>query len=272
MIERAPLGWPVRLVAWALLALMVLPFLVVIPVSLTDRPYLSFPQHGLSLDHYRTLIADPAWREAFGRSLIVATATTVLATLIGTTCAFGCWRLPAPVAKWVRALVLLPVIVPTIIQALALYRTWVNLHLINTYAGIILAHTIIALPFVFIAVSAALTHLEPRVEMASRSLGAGTGQTLRWVVVPLVLPGVLSGALFAFVASFDELIIVLFITSTGIDTLPKKMWDGLKNDLNPTIACVAVALGAMTLALLLLEWLVTRRRDTMPAVAAAAEG
>jgi putative spermidine/putrescine transport system permease protein len=108
--------------------------------------------------------------------------------------------------------------------------------------------------------------------MASRSLGAGTGQTLRWVVVPLVLPGVLSGALFAFVASFDELIIVLFITSTGIDTLPKKMWDGLKNDLNPTIACVAVALGAMTLALLLLEWLVTRRRDTMPAVAAAAEG
>src|SRR6185503_21209727 len=100
MIERAPLGWPVRLVAWALLALMVLPFLVVIPVSLTDRPYLSFPQHGLSLDHYRTLIADPAWREAFGRSLIVATATTVLATLIGMTCAFGCWRLPAPVAKW----------------------------------------------------------------------------------------------------------------------------------------------------------------------------
>src|SRR5581483_2091439 len=122
-----------------LLALMVLPFLVVIPVSLTDRPYLSFPRDGLSLEHYRVLVADPAWREAFTRSLIVATATTVLATLIGTTCAFGCWRLPLKVAKWIRGLVLLPIIVPTIIQALALYRTWINLHLVNTYAGIVLA-------------------------------------------------------------------------------------------------------------------------------------
>jgi putative spermidine/putrescine transport system permease protein len=142
--------------------------------------------------------------------------------------------------------------------------------LVNTYPGIVLAHTIIALPFVFIAVSAALAHLDPRIEMAARSLGAGTSQTLRWVIVPMVLPGVLSGALFAFVASFDELIVVLFITTHGIDTLPKKMWDGLKNDLNPTIACVAVALGALTLLLLALEWLLTRQRAT-PAEPVAAD-
>ena len=271
MNGAATLAWPVRVAAWTLIGLMVLPFLVVIPVSLTDRPYLSFPQYGLSLAHYRVLLGDPTWREAFARSLIIATATTILASAIGTACAFGCWRLPPRTAKWVRALILLPIIVPTIIQALALYRTWINLHLVNTYPGIVLAHTIIALPFVFISVSAALTHVDPRIEMASRSLGAGTGQTLRWVIVPMLLPGVLSGALFAFVASFDELIIVLFITTRGIDTLPKKMWDGLKNDLNPTIACVAVALGAITLALLALEWGLTRSRGTTPAAAAAAE-
>lgn len=260
MSGRSALAWPVRLAAWGLIGLMVLPFLVVIPVSLTDRPYLSFPQYGLSLDHYRVLLADPDWREAFLRSTIIAIATTILATCIGTSCAFGCWRLPPRAARWVRALILLPIIVPTIIQALAFYRTWINLHLVNTYPGIILAHTIIALPFVFISVSAALAHIDPRIEMAARGLGAGTSQTLRWVIVPMLLPGVLSGALFAFVASFDELIVVLFITTRGIDTLPKKMWDGLKNDLNPTIACVAVALGAITLALLALEWLLTRQR------------
>jgi putative spermidine/putrescine transport system permease protein len=258
------LAWPVRLAAWSLVGLMVLPFLVIIPVSLTDRSYLSFPQHGLSLDHYRTLLVDPDWREAFMRSAIIASATTVLATAIGSACAFGCWRLPPGTARWVRALILLPLVVPTIIQALAFYRTWINLHLVSTYQGVVLAHTIIALPFVFICVAAALAQVDQRVEMAARGLGAGTIQTLRWVIVPMVLPGVLSGALFAFVASFDELIIVLFITTHGMDTLPKKMWDGLQNDLNPTIACVAVALGIVTFTLLCCEWLVTRQRVERP--------
>jgi putative spermidine/putrescine transport system permease protein len=255
-----------RALAWFLIALLVLPFLVVIPVSLTDRPYLSLPQHALSLAHYQAMLADPDWRAAFLTSTIIAGATAVLATVIGTACAFGCWRL-ASGAKWMRALVLLPMIVPTIIQALAFYRTWINLHLVNTYPGVILAHTIVALPFVFIAVSAALGQIDPRVEMAARSLGAGTRQTLLWVVIPMSLPGVLSGALLAFIASFDEIIIVLFITTRGIDTLPKKMWDGLKNDLSPKIACVAVVLGVITLTVMALEWLMTRPRSTAEAPA-----
>jgi putative spermidine/putrescine transport system permease protein len=262
MIGQPGLAWPVRLLAWCLIALLVLPFLVVIPVSLTDQAYLSLPRQALSLAHYETMLADPDWRSAFVTSAVIASATTVLATLIGTACAFGCWRLPAPTAKWIRALVLLPIIVPTIIQALAFYRTWINLHLVNTYPGVILAHTIVALPFVFISVSAALTQVDTRIEMAARSLGAGTSQTLRWVIVPMLLPGVLSGALFAFIASFDEIIIVLFITTRGIDTLPKKMWDGLKNDLSPNIACVAVVLGLLTLTIMALEWALSRPRQT----------
>jgi putative spermidine/putrescine transport system permease protein len=264
MNRQAGLGWPVRLFAWCLIALLVLPFLVVIPVSLTDQAYLSLPQHALSLAHYQTLLADPDWRHAFVTSTAIAGATALLATVIGSACAFGCWRLSASAAKWVRSLVLLPMIVPTIIQALAFYRTWINLHLVNTYLGVILAHTIVALPFVLISVSATLVQVDPRIEMAARSLGAGTRQTLLWVIMPMALPGVLSGALLAFIASFDEIIIVLFITSLGIDTLPKKMWDGLKNDLNPTIACVAVALGVLTLTIMAVEWLVTRQRTAEP--------
>jgi putative spermidine/putrescine transport system permease protein len=249
-------GWQIRAAAWLLLGFIVLPFLVVIPVSLTDRAYLSMPLHGLSLTHYRELFADDDWRDAAARSLAVATLSSAFALLFGAACAFGCWSLPARIGAAVRGLVLLPLIVPQVVQGLAFFRTWVDLGLINTIRGIVLAHTITSVPLVFIAVSAALSQVDPRLAMASRSLGAGTLKTLLWVLVPATLPGMLSGALFAFVNSFDELIIVLFITTRGVDTLPKMMWMSLEDDLTPVIACVAVVLGLLTLALLLLEGLI----------------
>jgi putative spermidine/putrescine transport system permease protein len=118
-----------------------------------------------------------------------------------------------------------------------------------------------ATPFVFITVSAALSNVDPRLEMAARGLGAGALRTMAWVLAPIVAPGLLSGALFAFVQSFDELVVVLFITTRGLDTLPKKMWMSLQDDLTPVIACVSVALGALTLALLLLEFALRARGD-----------
>lgn len=254
-------GWQVRGAAWILIAFIVLPFLIVAPVSFTDRPYLSMPEHALSLMHYRELFDDPDWRDAFLRSLVIATVTAVCALALGSAAAFGCWRLPARAGNAVRVLILLPLIVPQVVQGLALYRTWVDLGLVNTYAGIILAHTITAIPLVFIAVSAALSHVDPRLEMAARSLGAGTMRTLLWVLMPVVTPGMLSGALFAFVHSFDELVIVLFITTRGVDTLPKRMWMSLEDDMTPVIACVAVILGVLTLALLLLELAVRARAE-----------
>ncbi len=252
MIGRT--AWPVRALAWGLVGLLVLPFLVIVPISLTDRAYLSLPDHALSLQHYRALFADTRWGEAFLRSLIIALCAAAISVLLGTLCAFGCWRLAPRTAHAVRALVLLPLIVPAIIQALAFYRTWSDLHLINTYTGVILANAILAIPFVFIAVSSALSHLDPRLELAASGLGASLGQTLRWVLIPLVLPGVFSGALFAFVAAFDELIVVLFITTRGMDTLPKMMWISLDYDLTPEVACIAVLIGLLTIALLLAEF------------------
>jgi putative spermidine/putrescine transport system permease protein len=146
------------------------------------------------------------------------------------------------------------------VQGLAFYRTWVDLRIANTYAGVILAHTITAIPFVFIAVSAALVSTDSRFEMAARSLGAGTRRVVLWVLVPMALPGVLSGALFAFVHSFDELVLVLFITNRGVETLPKRMWLSLQDDLTPIIACVAVLIGLLTLALLIMEFALRSRQ------------
>jgi putative spermidine/putrescine transport system permease protein len=254
-------GWQVRGAAWVLIGFIVLPFLIVVPVSFTDRSYLSMPEHALSLMHYRELFDDADWRDAFVRSLVIATVTAGFALAFGAAAAFGCWRLPSRVGNAVRVLILLPLIVPQVVQGLALYRTWVDLGLVNTYAGIILAHTITAIPLVFIAVSAALANVDPRLEMAARSLGAGTLRTLLWVLVPVVTPGMLSGALFAFVHSFDELIIVLFITTRGVDTLPKRMWMSLEDDMTPVIACVAVILGVLTFALLMLELAVRARAE-----------
>lgn len=247
------LAWPVRFSAWILVGFIVLPFLVVIPVSLSDRSYLSLPEHSLSLEHYRELFGDDDWLHAMGRSTVIASISAIAAVVLGSLCAFGVWRMDPSRGRWVQVIMLFPLVVPTIVLGLAFYRTWVDLRIVNSTFGVVLAHTITSLPYVFITVSATLAHLDPRIEMAALSLGASTRQVLSWVLVPLVMPGILSGALFAFVHSFDELVIVLFITSRGLDTLPKKMWMSLEDDLTPVIACVAVLLSLLTLALLLGE-------------------
>jgi putative spermidine/putrescine transport system permease protein len=253
-MPEQPTIWPVRLTAWLLVGFIILP-------SLTDQDFLSLPQHGLSLDHYRELFADGDWLAAFARSAVIAAFAMALAVVVGGLAAFGCWRLPPASARWVQAVMLAPLVIPTIIQGLAYYRLWVDLGLVNTYAGVVLAHAVMATPFVFITVSAALSNVDPRLEMAARGLGAGALRTMAWVLAPIVAPGLLSGALFAFVQSFDELVVVLFITTRGLDTLPKKMWMSLQDDLTPVIACVSVALGALTLALLLLEFALRARGD-----------
>jgi len=252
MAESA-LAPPVRWTAWILIGFIFLPFLVVIPVSFSDRPYLSLPEHALSLEHYREFLGDSGWLHALGRSTLIAALSTIAALVLGSLCAFGVWRMQPGPARWVQSIILLPLIIPTVVLGLAFYRAWVDLRIVNTMFGVVLAHTITSLPFVFITVSAALAHVDPKIEMAAKSLGASMPQTLAWVLVPMVLPGILSGALFAFVHSFDELIVVLFITSRGLETLPKKMWMSLEDDLTPVIACVAVLLCMLTLAFLLLE-------------------
>lgn len=253
--------------AWTVLGFLVLPMAIVIPVSFTDQYYLSLPKENLSFEHYLAFFEKEIWIDATLDSLIIAVAATTAAVTLGTLCAIGCWRLASGAAEAVRILMLLPIIVPVIVQALAIYRFWIDLGLIDTYLGAIIAHTLIAIPYVMITVSSSLTNLDPRIEQAACNLGASTAQTVRIVILPSIMPGVLSGALFAFTISFDEIVMMLFITSRAVYTLPKRIWNGIQDHLDPTIAAVATMLMLLTLLLLLIElWARRRKQARMSAV------
>jgi putative spermidine/putrescine transport system permease protein len=242
-----------RSMAWAVICFLVLPITIVFAVSLTDRPYLSLPHDELSLQHYRNLLTSPAWLASILHSLVIAIISTAIAGIAGTLCAIGCWRIDSRVSDAVRGLMLVPIVVPTIVYALGIYQFWVDLKLIDSYVGVIIAHAVTGLPYVVITVSTALAGFDPRLEQAALGLGASMSQTLRLVIVPNILPGIISGAIFAFIHSFDELIIVLFVAGRKVFTLPQRIWDGINESLDPTIAAVAAALIVITVALLIVE-------------------
>ena len=245
-------GWVLAL-AWLVLSFLALPAFIVIPVSFTDKRYLSLPHDGLSLRHWHTFLTSEEWLSSIWQSLWIACAATALAVTAGTLCAVGCWRLATQNAERVRSAMILPLAVPTIVYALGIYRLYVDLDLVGTGLGVVLAHAVTGLPYVVLTVSAALANLDPRLEQAARGLGASIGQTLRHVIVPNILPGVLSGAIFAFIHSWDELLVVLFIGGRALFTLPRRMWDGINDNLDPVIAVVATSLILFTLLVLVAE-------------------
>lgn len=248
-----------RIMAVGVLAFLVLPALVVVPVSLTDTTWLALPQNGLSLDHWRTLASEPLWRDSLVRSVAVAIVSTALSVMLGTLAAIGCRNLAPSIAGRLRLVLLLPMIVPGVVAGLAWYRMFIPLGLLDTYAGVVLAHTVGGIPPVFVTVSAALAAFDPRLEQAARSMGAGTGMVLRRVLFPAALPGMASGAVFAFIASWDEVVVLLFITSRHVYLLPRAIWDGINENVDPVIAAVATLMILVTVTgLLIVQWLAWR--------------
>ncbi len=252
-----------RVVAWMTVCFLVLPILVVIPVSFTSKRYLSWPGTDWSLRHYESLVGEGGWINSIGDSLIVATFAAVLALILGTLFAVGHWRLSNRITKNLRLLMLLPMIVPPIVHAVAFYQAWSKLGLLDTYPGLILVHTMKALPFVVLSVMASLVNLDPRLEQASRSLGATSRQTLRFVLLPQVRPGMLAGAIFAFITSWDEIIVAIFITSREVYTLPKRIWDGIFDNVDPAIASLGTIMILLTLIGLITKERYDKRRKTI---------
>lgn len=250
-----------RSLGWAVICFLVLPITIVFPVSLTDRRYLSLPQDAISFEHYANLFTSRDWLSSIGQSLYIGVFSTAIAVTAGTLCAIGCWRLSSRASEFVRALMLVPIIVPTIVYALGIYRFWVDFRLLDTYTGVIVVHAVTGIPYVVITVSTALAGFDLRLEQAARSLGASTAQTLWRVILPNILPGVVSGAIFAFIHSWDELVIVLFIASRAVFTLPRRIWDGINEHLDPTMAAVAVVLVLLTIVLLAVD-LTVRRKES----------
>lgn len=248
--------------AWLVLSFLALPTFAVIPVSFTDTRYLALPQEHWSLQHWRVFLSNQDWIDSIGQSLWIAVISTALAVAAGTLCAIGCWRLSSRLSEQIRGLMILPMAVPTIVYALGIYRLYVQLDMVGTTTGVILAHAVTGLPFVVLTVSGSLSNLDPRLEQAARGLGASVRQTLRYVIVPNILPGVLSGAIFAFIHSWDELIVVLFIGGRALFTLPRRMWDGINDNLDPVIAVVATAMILFTLLVLTAELSLRAKRPS----------
>lgn len=246
--------------AWAVLVFLLLPGFVTVPFSLTPERYLSLPTAGVSLQHYINLVTNEKWVSSIVQSLAVASLTTLFAVLLGTLCAIGLWRLGSRWSEHLRSFILLPLIVPAVVSAIAFYRLFVWLGLLDTYPGIVLAHTILAAPFVVITVSTSLANFDPQLERAARGLGATLAQTVRRVILPAIAPGVLAGAVFSFITSWDELVVTLFITSLRVFTLPRRMWDGIREHIDPTIAAAATSLLLLTLVGIVCHLILARRR------------
>lgn len=249
-----------RMLAVLVALFLLVPLVFVLPISLTDRAYLSLPAESLSLAHYRALWDNPAWIASLGQSLAIATVATLLATCAGCLCAVGCWRIGGHLSSGIRMLMVLPAVIPPVVYALGIYRFWADLRLLDSFTGVVIAHAVMGMPYVMITVSAALSSFDRRIEEAAAGLGAGPFTRLRLIVLPIIAPGVFSGALFAFLSSWDELIVVLFIASRRIVTLPRQIWDGINEDLDPSIAAVAMLLIIVSAALLFTDRALRRRQ------------
>lgn len=249
--------------AWIGLLFLLLPLIVIVPVSFTPNRWLSLPGADWSLQHYADLISDPTWRRSALDSSIVAFGATFAATTLGTVGAIGCWRVSSGLSDLARALMLVPIVVPSIVDALGFYQALVQVHLTDTYSGLIIAHTMKGIPYVVISVSAALANFDLRLEQAARGLGANMMLAVRRVVLPSIWPGVMAGAFFAFITSWDELVINLFIAGRRVSTLPRRIWTSIQDNIDPAVASVATLLMLVTLCGILAYLSLERRNEAL---------
>ena len=236
---------------------LVAPILVIVPLSFNAEPYFTFTEGMLRLDPdawslrwYDALVEDARWSRALANSLGIGFASALLATVLGTVAALGLSSPAMPARRLVTGILISPMVIPVIIAAAGMFFFYSDLRLTQSHLGLILAHAALGTPFVVITVTATLSGFDRNLVRASQSLGAGPLTTFRRVQLPLIAPGVLSGALFAFAASFDEVVIVLFMGGVNQRTIPRQMWSGIREEISPTILAAATFLIAFALLFL----------------------
>jgi putative spermidine/putrescine transport system permease protein len=240
-------------------AVLVGPTAIVTVMSFSAARMLSFPPRGLSVQWYGNFLGDDTWLRAIVNSAEVGLAAAATATVLGTLMAFGIVRGRYPGRALVNGLVLGPMLAPSVVLSIGLYFMFVRFKLVGSLTGLILAHACLGLPYVVLVVASGLRMLDPALEMAASNLGAGPLRTFFRVTLPLILPSVAAGALFAFITSWDDVIVAYFLSSPVTRTLPVVMWSATQDTTDPTLAAVATFLSVVTTALLLLFLLVRRR-------------
>jgi putative spermidine/putrescine transport system permease protein len=253
--------WLLRVVCVLVLVYLLAPILAIIPLSFSSSSFLSYPMPGWSLKWYHNLFNAPEWANATRNSFIVAPAATVVATILGTLAAVGLSRTEFRFKGLLMAVLIAPMVVPVIVIGVATYLYFSPLGLTDSYLGLIVVHAAMGAPFVLTTVLATLASFNHNLVRASLSLGETPFNTFMRITLPVIAPGVISGALFAFATSFDEVVVTLFLAGAEQTTLPRQMFTGIRENISPTIAAVATLLILFTTSLLLaLEWLRGRRR------------
>ncbi len=218
---------------------LILPLFIVVPISFSGSSFLEFPPRSFSLRWYREYFASHTWLDSTLNSVKVALLTALFSTVVGTCAALALQRWRTRFRPALTGVLLSPMILPHIVLAVSIYAVFARLKLIGSIWGLVAVYTLLATPFVYLNVSAALQALDPSLEQAALSLGATSWRALWHVTLPLVRPGIVAGALLAMILAFDEVVIAIFITGTTAVTLPKTMWDGIRTEINPTIAAVS---------------------------------
>ena len=249
---------------------LIFPILVIIPLSFNPLPYFTFTREMIMLDpagyswiNYQDFFTNPEWQRAVKNSFLIAPAATLLSTVLGTLAAIGLSRPHVPFRRSIMAIMISPMIVPLIISAAGMCFFYSRMGLQGSYIGVVLAHTALGTPFVIITVTATLVGFDTSLTRAAASLGAGPLRTFLKIQAPLIMPGVVSGALFAFITSFDEVVVVLFVGATAQKTMPWQMFIGLNENLSPTILAAATLMVILSIALLTTLELLRRRNERL---------
>lgn len=238
----------------------VLPTLIVIPMSFSNATTFEFPPKELSLRLYENFFTNPAWIASTGNSFLVGLFVAVVATILGTAAALGLHQLQGRLARLTRTLLMVPLVAPSIVVAVAVYISFLQWHLTGTLFGYVSAHTAIALPFVLVCVTSSLSNFDSQLLRASGSLGATPWRSFLTITMPLISRGIVTGAVFAFVTSFDEVVVALFLRSPSFQTLPVQMYNSVTVEIDPTIAAASSIIVVIVTLIFLVPQLVTPKK------------
>jgi putative spermidine/putrescine transport system permease protein len=259
-----------RVICALLFLFLIIPILVIIPLSFNAEDFFTFTKkmlaldpEGYSLKHYRDFFTNSNWQGPLYNSFKIAPMATLLSVSFGTLAAIGLSQSHVPFRGAIMAILISPMIVPLIISAAGMYFFYSRIGLQGTYWGVVLAHAALGTPFVIITVTATLVGFDKSLVRAAANLGADPVRTFFKVQMPLIIPGVISGALFAFITSFDEVVVVLFVGSSGQKTLPWQMFTGLREQISPTILAAATILVTISILLLTTLELLRRRSERL---------
>ena len=259
-----------RILCALIFLFLITPILVIVPLSFNAEPYFTYTREmltlnpeGYSLRWYEDFFTSSSWLRSIRNSFIIGICATLIATTLGTIAALGLSKKHMPFRGLIMGILISPMIVPLIISAAGMFFFYSSINLAQTFPGVILAHAALGVPFVIITVTATLVGFDHSLTRAAAGLGAPPTTVFRKITLPLILPGVISGALFAFITSFDEIVIVLFVAGVEQRTIPREMWSGIREQISPTILAVATILVLVSIALLTTVELLRRRSERM---------